>query len=174
MSTTVKFSLSTRRGWKRSQRRSHGAPYDVDIDSPLTLVQTAFANAALLALLSTLQPLVRDARMGLGYATGNMDERRDEGVLAARLVMVVRNRVEATALLVPVVLVALSRSAEPAGVGLACTVFLGSRVVYALVSLAGVPVLRSTARAVGFGAAPWSGRLVWGASSGKPHAAQTM
>ena len=142
-STTVKFSLSTRRGRKRSQRRSHDTPYDIDIDSPLTLVQTAFANAALLALPSMPQPLVRDVRMGLGYATGNMDERRDEGVLAARLVMVVCNRVEATALLLPVSLLGLSRAVEPAGVALESAVFLAARVVYALVSLAGVPVLRS-------------------------------
>ncbi len=118
-------------------------------------------NVALLALLLLMQPLMRSAKLGLRYALSNLDERVDEGVLARRLAMVKRNQIEALAVLVPLVLVAPGLAASHPQAGWAASTFLLARLAYTAVSLAGIPVLRSTAWVIGFAAATYYGVVVW-------------
>ncbi|MGX9356658.1 MAPEG family protein [Roseobacteraceae bacterium S113] len=125
-----------------------------------SLITITLWNTVLLGGLLLLQPLVRDIKVGFKYTISNFDNRIDEGVFARRLAMVRSNQIEALVLWIPVVLIAaiVSPDLTHPHFGLIATVFLAARLAYAAVSLAGVPLVRSTAWSVGFGA--WA-YLTW-------------
>lgn len=128
------------------------------------LISATLWNVALFAALLVMQPLVRDVAVGMRYTLSNFDERVDEGVFARRLAMVRSNQIEALVLWIPLIFIAGAAGglAHP-HLDLIATVFLGARVAYAAVSLAGIPLLRSAAWAVGFLATAYLGWIVWGA-----------
>lgn len=117
-----------------------------------TLISITLWNVVILAALLGLQPGVRVMRFNVQYALSNLDERVDEGVFARRLEMVCSNQLEALTLWVPVVVIAATFS--PAfthpHLSVIAMAFLFARLAYVAVSLAGIPVLRSTTWLVGF------------------------
>ncbi|ABD53017.1 MAPEG family protein [Jannaschia sp. CCS1] len=119
-----------------------------------SLISVTLWNVVLLGVLLLLQPLVRDIVVGFKYTISNFDNRVDEGVFARRLAMVRSNQIEALALWVPVILIAgiaVPDLTHP-HLALIATVFLIARIAYAIMSLAGIPLLRSGAWTVGFAA----------------------
>ncbi len=125
-----------------------------------SLISISLWNVVLLGVLLLLQPLVRDIKVGFKYTISNFDNRVDEGVFARRLAMVRSNQIEALALWAPIVLVAAIVMPDLAHPHLAtiAMVFLIARLAYVAVSLAGIPLARSGAWTVGFGA--WA-YLTW-------------
>ena len=118
------------------------------------LISITLWNVAILAGLLLLQPLTRVVRIGPAYAVSNFDNRIDEGVFSRRLAMVRSNQLEALALWITVVLCVVALAPEithPHLAGIA-TAFLSARLSYVVVSLAGIPVIRSVAWIVGFAA----------------------
>lgn len=118
------------------------------------LISITLWNVTILAGLLMSQPLIRVVRIGPAYAVSNFDNRIDEGAFARRLAMVRSNQLEALALWITVVLCAVTIAPEithphVAGIG---TAFLSARLSYVVVSLAGIPVLRSVAWVLGFSA----------------------
>lgn len=124
------------------------------------LISITLWNVAILAGLLLLQPLIRVVRIGPAYAVSNFDNRINEGVFARRLAMVRSNQLEALALWITVVLCAGALAPEftHPHLGVIATAFLTARLSYVVVSLAGIPVLRSVAWIVGFAA--WA-YLTW-------------
>ena len=117
------------------------------------------ANSLLLGVLLLLQPIWRDIRHGVAYTVGTFDTRRPETVFERRLVMVVRNQIEALGLLVPVAILLLMHvQMEHPFLSTAAVAHPVSRVFYAIVSLAGIPYLRSLSWTVSFVA--W-GLIAW-------------
>ena len=125
------------------------------------LITITLANVALLALYLLLQPLVRDIMVGLCYTLSNFDERVDEGVFARRLAMVRSNQIEALVLWIPVVLIAQAWALMHPHLGVIGTTFLAARLAYGVVSLAGIPVLRSLSWTVGYAAWAYLLWLLW-------------
>lgn len=125
-----------------------------------TLISITLWNVVLLAVLLSLQPLVRVIKSGPRYALSNFDTRVDEGVFARRLAMVRSNQGEALTLWVPVAIIAVMVATEVSHshVPLIAIIFLIARLTYAAVSLAGFPLFRSLAWIIGFAA--W-GNLTW-------------
>lgn len=125
-----------------------------------SLISITLWNVVLLGILLLLQTLVRVTKTGFKYAISNFDERIEEGGFARRLAMVRSNQAEALTLWVPVVVIAAAVAPEFAHpqLSLIAAVFLIARLAYAAVSLAGIPLLRSSAWIVGFAA--W-GYLTW-------------
>ena len=125
-----------------------------------SLIWSSLWNVVLLSALLALQPFVRIFKLNAQYALSNFDERVDEGVFARRLAMVRNNQIEALVLWLPVVLFAsvFANNISHPHVSWIASAFLISRFAYAVVSLAGVPVVRSIAWFVGFAA--W-GYLTW-------------
>ncbi len=118
-----------------------------------------FANMILLGVIILLQPLWRDIRHGLAYTVGTFDERKPETMFERRLVMVVRNQIEALGLLLPAaILLFANDGGESIVLSYAALAHIGSRVLYTLVALAGVPLLRSLFWTVSFAA--W-GAVAW-------------
>ncbi|MEM8553059.1 MAG: MAPEG family protein [Pseudomonadota bacterium] len=112
-----------------------------------------FANSMLLGVLLLLQPLWRDIRHGMAYTVGTFDERKPETVLERRLVMVVRNQIEALSLLLPLAVLLFTQGAvESALLAYAAIAHVASRTLYAVVALAGIPLLRSLFWTVSFAA----------------------
>lgn len=125
-----------------------------------TLISITLWNVVLLAGLLALQPFVRVIKSGPKYAISNFDKRVEEGVFARRLAMVRSNQAEALVLWATIVFVAalaVPNFLHPHTWQIAA-VFLTARLVYAAVSLAGIPLLRSVAWIVGFAA--WA-YLTW-------------
>ncbi len=118
-----------------------------------------FANSILLGVILLLQPLWRDIKHGMAYTVGTFDERKPETVFERRLVMVVRNQIEALALLLPLAVLLFTVDAiESTLLAYAAIAHMASRVLYALVALAGIPLLRSLFWTVSFAA---SGVIAW-------------
>ena len=120
-------------------------------------------NVALLAGLLLLQPLARTLTVGLTYALSSLDERLDEGNFARRLAMVSRNQIEALTLWTPMVLIAQHYALTHPHLIWIGTVFLAARITYAVVSLLGIPILRTASWLVGFAAWAYLAALVWAA-----------
>jgi len=128
-----------------------------------TLVTITILNLALLGVLMLSQPLVRTLAGGLGYALSTLDERADEGIVARRLAMVVRNQVEALTLWTPAALIAQHASLSHPHLVLVGTAFLAARVTYTIISIIGIPVLRTASWIVGFFAWVYLVLLLWSA-----------
>lgn len=125
-----------------------------------TLIEITFWNTALLGLLLLMQPVVRVLGFGARYALSNFDQRVQEGAFARRLAMVCANQVEAVTLLLPLVVImaTVSPGFPHPHIAATASVLLFARLAYVIVSLAGIPFLRSGAWVIGFAA--W-GYLVW-------------
>lgn len=125
-----------------------------------TLISITLWNVVLLAALFALQATVRVIGSGPKYALSSLDHRIEEGVFARRLAMVRSNQGEALALWVPVVVIAVTVAPDLANphLSLIATIFLIARLAYAVISVAGIPLLRSSVWTVGFAA--W-GYLTW-------------
>ena len=130
------------------------------------LVAVLVLNLGLLAVVLLLQPLVRDLTLGFAYTISNFDERRTESKLGRRLAMVKDNQIEALMLFAPLALVAWAASTAHPHLSIIASVFLGARVAYAIVSTAGIPLLRSAAWTVGFAATLYLGWIVWSGLGG--------
>ncbi|MEL6736094.1 MAG: MAPEG family protein [Pseudomonadota bacterium] len=118
------------------------------------LLSITLWNVGILAALLALQPVVRFVKTGPAYAVSNFDNRIKEGVFARRLAMVRSNQLEALALWITVVLCAVTVAPEIAHphLPLIATVFLAARLSYVVITLAGIPALRSAAWIIGFAA----------------------
>ena len=127
------------------------------------LVTLTLLNVVLLAGLLLLQPLVRTLSVDLKYALSSLDKRVDEGTLARRLAMVTSNQTEALTLWVPTVLIAQSTALIHPHLALIGAVFLLARVAYAVISLAGLPFLRTASWLLGFVSWAYLAWLVWAA-----------
>ncbi len=128
------------------------------------LFSILFYNVILLVILLLMQPLVRDIAVGFKYTISNFDERVDEGVFARRLAMVKDNQIESLAIFLPLVALLNWEDIEHSHLGVVGLIFLVARLVYAMVSLAGIPLARSLAWSIGFGSQVYLGWIVWGAS----------
>lgn len=100
-------------------------------------------NTLLLAVLLLAQPLWRDVKHGMAYTLSSFDKRRPPTLGERRLAMVKNNQMETLALLGSFAILALATPAPEAATGLWAFIHIGSRIAYALVSLAGIPYLRS-------------------------------
>ena len=127
------------------------------------LVTITLLNIVLLAGLLMLQPLVRTVNVGLLYALSSLDKRVDEGTISRRLAMVTNNQIEALTLWVPTVLIAQSTALSHPHLSLTGTVFLLARVAYAMISLAGLPFLRTASWLIGFVSWAYLAWIVWAA-----------
>lgn len=124
-------------------------------------IQVLILNLGFLAFVLLMQPLVRDLTLGLRYTLSTFDERQTESKLGRRLAMIKDNQIEALVLYAPLVILAWLNALSHPYLGTIASTFLGARLVYALVSAAGIPVLRSAAWTVGFLATLYLGWLVW-------------
>lgn len=130
------------------------------------LVAVLILNLGLLALVLLLQPLVRDLTLGFAYTISNFDERREESKLGRRLAMVKDNQIEALMLFAPLVLIGWLSALSHPHLSLIASVFLAARLAYAVISAAGIPLLRSAAWTVGFAATLYLGWIVWSGIGG--------
>ncbi|MEO1300103.1 MAG: MAPEG family protein [Cyanobacteria bacterium J06636_16] len=118
-----------------------------------------YTNSILLAIILLMQPFWRDIKQGMAYTLSNFDERRDEGIFARRLDMVRSNQIEALGLLIPICILAFSVDMERPIAAYAAYVHIAARMLYAIVSLAGIPVARSlfwTVSYVAWGVIAWT------------------
>lgn len=125
------------------------------------LVTITVLNVVLLGVLLLSQPLARTLSSGLGYALSTLDERVDEGVVSRRLAMIVRNQVEAITLWAPIALIGQQAALSHPHLAAISVVFLTARVAYAIISLIGIPVLRTASWIVGFFAWAYLVSVVW-------------
>ncbi len=106
----------------------------------------------LVCLTIAVQATATTLQFGLPYAASARDESRAAVGIAARLVRTVDNSIVALAMFAPAVLAVNAQGATSANTLLACQVFLGARLLYAIVYAAGIPYLRTAAWVLGFGA----------------------
>ena len=126
-----------------------------------------FWNTIVLAAALVAQALLRVKGMGWGYALSNLDSRRQETLLARRVTLVTSNQVETLVLwgLTVLVLVQVAPDVQHPHIGTVAAAFLGARLEYVVVTLAGLAIARSAIWAIGFGS--WI-YLIWIASPELP------
>jgi uncharacterized MAPEG superfamily protein len=116
----------------------------------MTLVASLLVNLIFLGALLGLQVLFRTTNHGVGYALSNLDKNNPKSILEDRLLRVKNNQLEFLVLVAPLILlvlpgqIALNHAPEIA------LAFVIGRAVYVLVTLAGIPFLRSASWLVGF------------------------
>ena len=119
----------------------------------VALIAALLANVLLLVVILVGQPSLRIAQHGMDYALSNFDVRQEENKLEKRLAMVRNNQLEAMALWVPVVVAALwvfPHDYTSTALTYAAWGHVIARVLYSLVSVAGVPYARSAIWGVSF------------------------
>ena len=82
---------------------------------------------------------------GFGWGLGSRDKAQEFTAMQGRAARAVANHLEGLAMFVPLVLVAHIANVSTELTVLGCIVFLVSRAAFAILYLAGVPVLRSIA-----------------------------
>lgn len=106
-------------------------------------LQSLFAVAVITLFLLFMQGYLVPATHGFKWGLGPRDEPRDPSVLQGRMSRVVANHLEGMAMFVPLILIVelagLSSPLTAAG----AVLFAAARALFALIYLAGVPVLRS-------------------------------
>ena len=107
------------------------------------------ASVALLFVLILIQALSGIVAQGLPAMAGSRDNLKEPTLLQARTRRVVDNHREGLLLFAPLVLIAAVIDVSTAWTVLGAQLFFGSRVVHALLYLAGVPWLRPLAWAAG-------------------------
>lgn len=109
------------------------------------LAAVAILTFALIGFQGALVPI----NQGFGWGLGARDEPRDISALQGRAARTIANQIEGIAVFAPLVLIA-----HLAGVSTILTIwgaaiYFGARLSFAVLYLAGVPVLRSAAWGVG-------------------------
>ena len=107
-------------------------------------------NVLLFVLLLGAQVAGRSAAHGIQYALSSLDNPPGESLVEARLKRVAKNQMEFMVLVISVFSLSQASSALPEVQGWVPVALIGGRTLYALVALAGVPVLRSLAWLVSF------------------------
>lgn len=130
------------------------------------LVAVLILNLGLLSIVLMLQPLVRDLTLGIAYATSSLDDRREESKLGRRLAMVKDNQIEALVLFAPLVLIGWLSALSHPHLSLIASAFLAARLAHAVISAAGLPLLRSAVWIAGFAATLYLGWIVWSGIGG--------
>lgn len=103
------------------------------------------ANAGILLLLLVIQGGLVPATHGLKWGLGPRDEPRDPSVLQGRLNRIVANHIEGMAMFAPLILIAHAAGLASPLTALGAIVFVAGRAAFAIIYMAGVPVLRSAA-----------------------------
>lgn len=116
----------------------------------MTIELTMLAAVAMLTFgLALFQGALVPINQGFGWGLGSRDEPRDITALQGRAGRTLANQIEGIAVFAPLILVA-----HLAGVSTVLTIwgaaiYFGARISFAVLYLAGVPVMRSAAWGVG-------------------------
>ena len=103
-----------------------------------------------LIVLVSIQGAIAPLTQGFGWGLGNRDEPRDPTVLHRRATRTLANHMEGMATFAPLALIAGLGDLSSNLTVLGSEIYLGGRILFAVVYLVGVPVVRS---------------LVWGAAN---------
>ena len=99
----------------------------------------------LLVLHIVVQATVSDLSKGLGWALGNQDEDRDQGIYADRLQRALRNYLETFPAVVALALLLAVTESGTATSALGAALWFWARVAYIPSRLSGLPLVRSVA-----------------------------
>lgn len=107
-------------------------------------------NTALLMTLHGLQVVARATEHGVNYALSNLDANKSESKFQKRTSRVARNQLEFVAALSALMTLAQFQSAELTEADLYSSMIIGARAAYIVITLLGLPFLRSASWLAGF------------------------